>query len=189
MGLPPIRGVPRNLREDFEGAVQHVFSRGNRRQSIFLEDADRQLYLRMFARVSRRAGWRCLAYCLMGNHVHLLIHTPEPTLSWGMQRLHGPYAQAFNHRHAESGHVFQGRFGSVVQRTDAHLKQTAAYIALNPVEAGMAARPELYAWSSFHAVVSGEAPAWLDVEGLLGYFSANGGDPLLQYRTFVTAGT
>ena len=85
----------------------------------------------------KRTGWRILSYCLMGNHMHLLIETQEPNLGTGMHRLHGGYAQYFNRRHGFSGHLFQDRYDSVTIENDAQLWTAAAYIARNPVTAGL----------------------------------------------------
>jgi REP element-mobilizing transposase RayT len=113
--------MPRSTRDEVEGGVHHVFARGNDRREIYLDDFDRKIYLVMLGRVTRRQRWRCLAYCLMPNHVHLLVETPEANLGAGMQRLHGSYAQTFNERHGRSGHVFQGRYGSVLITRDEQL--------------------------------------------------------------------
>lgn len=162
--------MARKLREDFEGAIHHVYARGNDRQAIFLSDLDRRFYLATLRRVVMERGWGCLAYCLMPNHVHLLIETPRANLGRGMQVLHGKYAQRFNQRHGRHGHLFQGRFGAVRVKDDAQLWMAAAYIAGNPVRAGLCERPEEWRWSSHAAIVSGRAPFWLDVARLLSFF-------------------
>ena len=102
-----------------------------------------------------------------------------------MQRLHGVYAQTLNERHGRSGHVFQGRYGAVVVRKDEQLLTVARYIALNPVEAGLCTEPRGWVWGSHAAVIDGTAPAWLDVQRLLGFFGAAGGDPRQRYAEFV----
>lgn len=155
------------------------------RQPIFLDDLDRQRYLMTLARVTARMGWRCLSYCLMGNHMHLLVETPQPNLGRGMQLLHGSYAQSFNRRHEASGHVFGGRFKSTSVTTDPQLWVTVAYVVRNPVAAGLCRAPELWRWSSHTAVCNGIYPLWLDVPRLLSYFGQTGGDPLQRYREFV----
>ena len=109
----------------------------------------------------------------MDNHVHLLLETPQTNLGAGMQRLHGVYAQTHNKRHGRSGHVFQGRFGANRVTTDAQLWVTARYIARNPVEAGLCARPEEWQWSSHASILANAAPPWLDRERL-----RKGSDPL-----------
>lgn len=165
-----------------------MYARGNRRQAIYLADDDRLLYLELLEQVVKRQSWRCLAYCLMRNHVHILVETPEANLGAGMGRMHGLYAQTFNKRHRHSGHLFQGRFGSVVVKTDEQLWTVARYIARNPVEAGLCEGPEEWAWGSHAALVNGSAPAWLDAPRLLGYFGAAGGDPRRRYDEFVGDG-
>jgi putative transposase len=177
--------MPRRPREEVEGGVYHVFARGNGQQEIFVDDDDRRLYLRLLAKVVSRQRWLCLAYCLMDNHVHLLLETPEANLATGMQRLHGVYAQTFNERHGWSGHLFQGRYGAVLMKTDEQLWTVARYIARNPVEAGLCAQPGDWAWGSHDAVMRGDGPAWLDAETLLGYFGAAGGEPRARYAAFV----
>jgi REP element-mobilizing transposase RayT len=178
--------MPRKPREEEAGAVVHVFARGNNRQLIFRSDVDRQLYLEALGQVVVRQQWLCLAYCLMNNHVHLLVETPMPNLGAGVQRLHGLYAQTFNKRHGRCGHVFQGRFGGNRVRTDAQLLQTARYIAMNPVEAGLCAGAIDWPWSSHAATLGGAAPPpWLDVERLLGFFGLSGGEPRARYAEFV----
>jgi putative transposase len=179
--------MARKPRLEVAGGVFHVYARGNDKQRIYRTNRDRRLYLSMLADVVVRYRWRCLSYCLMDNHVHLLLETPETNLGAGMGRLHGTYAQRFNQRHRRTGHVFQERFGSVLMKTDAQLWTVARYIARNPVEAGLCKRPGEWAWSSHAATVRGSSPPWLDVTRLLGYFAATGGRPREQYAAFVRA--
>jgi putative transposase len=177
--------MPRKPRLEVAGGVHHVYARGNRRQPIYLSDGDRTLYLELLAQVVTRQGWSCLAYCLMRNHVHLLVETPQTNLGAGMGRMHGLYAQTFNKRHRKNGHLFQGRFGSVLVRTDAQLLQTARYIALNPVEAGLCKSADDWPWGSHGAVLRADGPSWLDAARLLAYFGAAGGDPQRVYEQLV----
>jgi REP element-mobilizing transposase RayT len=164
--------VARQPREDEEGGFHHVFARGNRRQPIFLDEVDRRIYLSMLGRAVERWSWRCLAYCLMDNHVHLLLETPGRNLGKGMQRLHSVFAQTHNARHGLVGHLFQGRYGAVRVTTDAQLWAVAEYIARNPVEAGLCERPEDFAWSSRGAVAVGRTPGWLDAARLQEFLAA-----------------
>jgi REP element-mobilizing transposase RayT len=180
--------VARRPRQEIEGGVHHVYARGNDHRAIYLDDADRDGYLRLLRHVIARQGWRCLAFCLMGNHLHLLIETPMANLGTGMQRLHGFYARDFNGRHGRSGHVFQGRYGSVLAATDEQVWTTAAYIALNPVVAGLCARPEDWRWSSHRAALGAAEPGCLDVGRLLEYLGAFGGDPRRRYAEMVADG-
>jgi putative transposase len=149
--------VPRKPREEEAGAIHHVFARHNEQKRLYRDDADYERYLALLAFVARRCGWRCLAYCLMPNHMHLVIETPQPNLGVGMQRLHGDYGRWFAHRRRRSGHVFQGRYGAVRVGGDEQLWSVAAYIALNPVAARLCDHPEAFRWSS-HAAVLGHAP-------------------------------
>jgi len=179
--------MARRPREDYPGATHHVYARGNGLQEIFLDDADRRTYLSMLGRVVARMEWRCLAYCLMSNHMHLLLETPSANLGAGMQYLHGFYAQTFNQRHSRSGHLFQGRYGAVRIEDDPQLWATVRYIAHNPVEAGFSASAIEWPWSSHRAVVRRDAPAWLDTVRLLSYFTAHGGDGRRRYVELIQA--
>jgi putative transposase len=173
--------VPRKQREEVEGGIYHVFARGNDKRLIYRDDIDRRTYLRMLRGTVKQGRWRLLAYCLMDNHVHLLIETLEANLGRGMQRLHGLYAREFNLRHRRSGHLVQGRYGTVRITTDAQLWTVAVYVAMNPVEAGLSARPEDWPWSSHSATLAGLGPDWLDVSRLMSYFGIAGGDPRRRY--------
>jgi putative transposase len=177
--------MARKPRVELAGGVHHVYARGNGKQLIYLSNRDRRVYLSLLGEVVVRQEWRCLSYCLMDNHVHLLLQTPKPNLGAGMCRLQGMYAQTFNRRHGRTGHVFQGRFGSVLVRTDEQLLTVARYIALNPVEAGLCRDAADWPWGSHAAVLRGKTPAWLDAGRLLAYFGANGGVPRERYAGFV----
>ena len=179
--------MPRTPRNEYEPGVHHVYARGNGRRSIYLDDNDRRSYLSTLARVSWKLRWRCLSYCLMTNHVHLLIETREPNLGLGIQRLHGPYAQRFNRRHGRTGHLFEHRYGAVRAESDAQVWMVAAYIARNPVDARLCRSPTDWPWSSHPAVLDGCAPPWLDCERLLSYFAEAGGDPRARYAELVEA--
>jgi putative transposase len=130
--------MPRPLRIQFEGAIYHVTSRGNAREKIFVDDEDRTAFLEVLAEVVGRFGWICHAYCLMSNHYHILIETPEPNLSQGMQLLNGVYTQSFNRHHRRFGHVLQCRYKAIVVERESHLLELARYVVLNPVRAKMA---------------------------------------------------
>jgi putative transposase len=177
--------VARPLREEVEDGIFHVFARGNAKEAIYLDDADRETYLRLLGLVIGKRSWRCLAYCLMENHVHLLLETPEANLAAGMQSLHGVYAQTFNERHARVGHLFQGRYGAVRITTDSQLWTTARYITLNPVTAGLCTTPAEWKWGSYWAIGAG-MPAWLDHARLLEFFPRSGGDPHRRYLEFMS---
>jgi REP element-mobilizing transposase RayT len=115
-----------------------------------------------------RHGWSCLAYCLLSTHIHVVVGTPRPNLGVGMQWLLGPYAQTFNRRHEREGHLFGGRFYSTRIRSESHLVAALAYVALNPVRAGLVGSPEEWRWSSYSETIGRRrAPAFLDVRSVL----------------------
>lgn len=182
----PIRGMARKPRAEYEPGVYHVYARRVDRQRLFVTDADRITYLGLLEKVTLQRSWRTMAYCLMGSHMHLLVETVEPNLGAGMQRLHGAYAQRFRARHGGSGHVFEGRFKGTLITSDAQLQVTAAYVVLNPVDAGLCSKPEEWEWSS-HRAALGDAtpPPWLDVSHLHDYFGAAGGDATKRYAQLV----
>ena len=158
------------------GGVHHVYARGNRQQAIYLDDCDRLNYLRLLGHVVCDYRWRCLAFCLMHNHVHMVVETPQPNLGIGMQRLHGLYGRLFNHRHGRTGHLFQGRYGAIAIRTDEQLWAVVRYVAMNPVKAGLCSDPQEWRWGS-----CGRPPSWLDQARLLQYLGAAGGNPWRRY--------
>ena len=181
--------MARPLRIEFAGAVYHVTSRGNARADIFEADSDRETFLRILGAVVKRFNWLCHAYCLMNNHYHLLIETPEGNLSAGMRQLNGVYTQAFNRAHRRDGHVFKGRFTAILVEKESHLLELCRYVVLNPVRAGMVERPEQYRWSSYLPTLGKAAkPALLTTRWLLGNFSNTLAESRLRYRQFVTAG-
>jgi len=129
-----------------------VTCRGNRRQPIFHDDADRLCWIGLRNDVLRRFGWRLREYCLMTNHFHLLFETTAPNLALGMHRLNHQYALYFNERHGFEGHLFEKRYWSRLIEAEEHLAATIAYIAFNPVKSGLCAVPWEWRWSSFFEV-------------------------------------
>jgi putative transposase len=111
--------MSRPLRIEFPGAVYHLTSRGDRREPIYVDDDDRRAWLAVLAHATQRFDAQVLAYCLMGNHYHVVMHTRQPNLSMLMRQLNGVYTQAFNRRHGKVGHVFQGRFKAILVDRDA----------------------------------------------------------------------
>jgi REP element-mobilizing transposase RayT len=164
------------------GGLYHIMSRGNAKAPVFLDDGDRLKFIDILAKTIRDYGWLCHAYCLMGNHYHLMVETPDANLSSGMHLLNGMYTQAFNFRHQRTGHVFEGRFRSNLVEKELYLLELTRYIVLNPVRAGLTARPGDYRWSSYNAT-SGNArpPGFLHTSLILGHF----GDSTAAYVDFV----
>lgn len=181
--------MARPLRIEFPGAVYHVTSRGNARQDIVADDRDRAQFLTLLAHVIDRFGWRCHAYCLMDNHYHLLLETPQPNLSRGMRQLNGRYTQVFNRRHRWVGHLFQGRFTAILVEKEAHLLELCRYVVLNPVRAKLVTHPRLWSWSSYRGT-AGEltGPVWLCTDWILAHFGARQREAQRRYRQFVADG-
>ena len=181
--------MSRPLRLEFPGALYHITSRGNARQAVFHDDADRARFLSLLAREIFQQGWRCHAYCLMTNHFHLVVETPRQGLARGMQRLNGVYGQSFNRRHGRVGHLLQGRYHSILVEKDSYLLELSRYVVLNPVRARMVAHAEAWAWSSFRATAGlAPVPAWLEVDWLLARFGETRGAARSAYRRFVAEG-
>lgn len=167
--------MPRKLRVEYEGAVYHVMNRGDRREAIFLQNDDRLLFLATLGEACTKTGWRVLALCLMPNHFHLVLETPRANLVAGMQWFLGTYTARFNRRHRYFGHLFSGRYKSLVvdESSPGYLKAVCDYVHLNPVRAKLL-KPgqalQAYRWSSWPEYL--KAPRrrwpWLRVERLLG---------------------
>lgn len=181
--------MTRPLRLEYPGALYHVTSRGNAQAEIFLCDDDREQFVSLLRDEVGQQGWVCYAWCLMDNHYHFLIETPEANLSRGMQRLNGRYTQVFNRRHGRVGHVFQGRYKAILVERDSHLLELCRYIVLNPVRAGMVEEAGEWRWSSHNDVLRGRSDGgWLAVDALLDLFSPWRKDALDQYVRFVAEG-
>ena len=147
-----------------ETAFSHVTSRGNGRMTIFRDEVDYLSFLRMLAQVVADEPWLCHAYCLMPNHVHLLLEAPVNGLARGMQRLNGRYARRFNARHDRSGHVFEGPYNPEPVTRDEHLLEAIRYGMLNPVRAGLCADAASWPWSSYRATGGlDEGQSWIEV--------------------------
>ncbi|MGZ4482283.1 MAG: REP-associated tyrosine transposase [Gaiellales bacterium] len=181
--------MPRRARVDFEGATHHVMSRGNNRDEIFWSAGDRRLFLSFLERTVSRCHWRCHSYCLMANHYHLVVETPQPTLSLGMQLLNSGYTQAINRARQRVGHVFQSRFTSVVIERDAHFIELVRYLALNPVRAGLCEHPEEWPWSSYGPTVGlRPCPRFLSTDRVLSQFAPSPERARPLCREFVAMG-
>ena len=183
--------MARPLRLEFAGALYHVTARGNERRNIFLGniDGERATFLDVLAATCERFNWTCHAYCLMSNHYHLLVETPDANLSKGMRHLNGVYTQHVNRTHGRVGHLFQGRFKGIIVQREGYLLELARYVVLNPVRAGMVRMPGDWPWSSYRATV-GEVPAppYLQTDWLLRAFAGGREDAIAGYRRFVADG-
>ncbi len=181
--------MARPLRLEFPGALYHVTSRGDRREDIYLTDDDRLAYLDILDKVCGRFNWIIHAYCLMGNHYHLLIETPDGNLSKGMRQLNGVYTQHFNRTHKSVGHVYQGRYKAIIVQKETYLLEVARYIVLNPVRARMVRSAKDWPWSSYRAT-AGQAspPEWLNTLTIIAHFSRRKAAAIYRYRRFISEG-
>jgi REP element-mobilizing transposase RayT len=162
--------MARPLRIEFPGAIYHVTSRGDRREPIFEDDEDRDSFLTIVGQAMERFDAAALAYCLMGNHYHIVVHTRRANLSRLMQQLNGIYTQAYNLRHKKVGHLFQGRFKGILVDENAYLLEVCRYVDLNPLRARMVRDPGNWPWSSYGAHIGRKAaPLWLDTLTVHGY--------------------
>ena len=178
--------MARPLRIEYPGAVYHITSRGNDKKPIVKNDNDRETFLNTLQHVNKRYNWICHAYCLMTNHYHLLIETPDGNLTIGMRQLNGVYTQVFNRRHGKTGHIFQGRYKAIVIQKDSHLLEVCRYVVLNPVRARMVEKPEEYPWSSYLATAGRAKPhPCLTKAWVLGQFGRKLGKAEQEYREFV----
>lgn len=181
--------MTRPLRLEYPGALYHVTSRGNAQEDIYLDDSDRRIFLRLLGTSVTQHRWLLHAFCLMGNHYHLLLETPQPNLSRGMRQLNGVYSQCFNRRHERVGHVFQGRFTAILVERETYLLELARYVPLNPVRAGFVSSAERWPWSSYRAAAGLEpVPPWLNTTGVLGRFGSEPARASMRFQEFVQDG-
>ena len=180
--------MARKPRIHLPGGFYHVMLRGNDGQDIFPSDADRfRLYL-LLQEGTCRFGYRVHAFCLMTNHLHLLLQAGDIPLSRGMQNLAFRYTRWINWREKRTGHLFQGRFKALLIEGDSYLLELVRYIHLNPVRAGMTQNPEDHPWTSHHAYLGEQNIPWLTTDVVLGHFSATAGKARAAYARFVLDG-
>jgi len=178
--------MPRRPRAFEAGALYHVNAKGNNSEAIVRDDVDRIDFIRTLARVAATQGWRIHAYCVMTNHYHLVVESPDQGLSRGMQQLNCGFARQMNKRYGRSGHLFRQRFHSVAILTTEHLMTACRYVVLNPVRAGLRSAPEDWPWSSYRACIDLDlAPSFLAVGDLLRLFGSTPADARAAYRRYV----
>lgn len=179
--------MSRPLRIQAPDLTYHVCARGNRKEDIYLDDADRYEFLALLSRVTETHVLECHAYCLMSNHYHLVATTLEPNLSSAIQALNGPYAQWWNVRHGRVGHVFQGRFKAQVVQDDSYMLTACRYVVLNPVRAGLVSSPDEWPWSSYRATAGlSTTPAFLSDRVLQSIGAGEASTSRLKYQALVT---
>src|SRR5437867_669050 len=167
--------MPRKLRIQYPGAIYHVMSRGDQRENIFKDDKDRKRFIHTLAEACRKTDWQIHAFCLMRNHFHLAVETPQANLVDGMKWLLGVYTKRFNIRHRLCGHVFAGRYKALIVEGsgNGYLRTVGDYVHLNPARARLlkAEEPlETFRWSSYpdYLKPSSHRPSWLRVQRLMG---------------------
>jgi REP element-mobilizing transposase RayT len=179
--------MARRPRLQLPGGIYHVMSRGNRKAPIFDDDDDRRRFLDVVADAAVRYDVGCYAYCLMGNHYHLLVTTRLGNLSRAMKHVNGVFTQASNRRHRRTGHLFEGRFHSLIVENEGYLRDVVRYVVLNPVRAGLVDHPAAWPWSSHRGTAGLEpAPPFLDVAWLdLAIGGASREERRMTYCAFV----
>jgi putative transposase len=178
--------MARPLRIEYPGAYYHVTSRGNEQKDIFKSQRDREKFLEYLASATERYKAVIHAYCLMSNHFHLLLETPEANLGQIMRHINGAYTTYFNIKRKRAGHLFQGRYKAILIEADEYLTELSRYIHLNPVRVGIVEKPEQYQWSSYRSYAGhSNPPEWLRTGFILGCFASNFADAQGIYRTFV----
>jgi REP-associated tyrosine transposase len=177
--------MSRPLRIEYRGAVYHVLCRGNNRQKIFRDDLDRKWYLERLAYYCEVKEVALLGYCLLSNHIHLLVETPQGNLSKMMQAFQTSYTLYSNRRHGRSGHVFEQRYKALLVDKDNYLLQVSRYIHRNPVEAKLVGRPQDYRWSSYGAYVNAKAVRGLSTSLVLEQLRGKRREQIRNYREYV----
>lgn len=181
--------MTRPLRIEYPGALYHVTARGNRRGPIYFRDADRYAWLDLLSLVCERFNFVIYAYCQMTDHYHLMVETPDGNLSRGIRLLNACYAQYINRRYELVGHLFQGRYKSILVDKDSYLLELSRYIVLNPVRAGVTTCAGEWFWSSYQATIGATMPKrWLDTASLLRHFGSTRTVAIPAYEEFVRAG-
>lgn len=181
--------MSRPLRIEYPGAVYHVTARGNAEAPVFTDPADGARFLELLGREVGQQRWLCHGYCLLEDHFHLLIETPEPNLGRGMGRLTMTYAQWFNRRHGRHGHLFAGRYKAILVEKDAWLLPLCRHVVLNPVRLSAVNRADQWRWSSYRPLAFGEAePGWLHQGWVLAALGGGGEAARAAWRAYVEDG-
>jgi len=181
--------MARPLRLEFAGALYHITSRGNERKPIYFEESDFDSFMLLLGQVCEQFNWVVHAYCLMTNHYHLLVETPDANLSKGMRQVNGLYTQFINRKYKRVGHLFQGRYKAILVDKEAYLLELSRYIVLNPIRANMVANLDDWPWSSWHSAMGRCVfPDWLATDALLRLFAKDRKTAMAKYADFVQQG-
>ncbi len=181
--------MSRPLRIEYPDAWHHVMNRGRRSEKIYSNNSDRESFIKVLQESSELWNIRVAAYCLMSNHYHLLVQTPEGNLSRGMRHINGVYTQRFNRSHKKEGQLFRGRYKTVLVESDSHLLEVMRYIHRNPLGAGIVKSLGDYQWSSHQGYLSrARKYKWLEKEILLTMLASAKGKQRAAYMDFVSKG-
>lgn len=181
--------MTRPLRLEYPGALYHVTARGDHRKLIFADNRDREYWLDLLGLVCKRFNLVIYAYCQMGNHYHIMLETIDGNLAQAMRQLNSRYSQHFNRRHKLVGHVFQGRYKSILVQKESYLLELSRYIVLNPVRARLVNAAGDWPWSSYNATMGVcAAQDWLNVDWLLAQFDPQPVAARHRFLSFVLAG-
>jgi putative transposase len=181
--------MARPLRIQFPGALYHITARGNAKQNIFLNKDDFDDFLTILCKATKRYHLILHGYCLLHNHYHLLLETPEGNLSQGIRQLNGTYTQHFNKKYQRVGHLLQGRFKSILVEKENYLLELSRYISLNPIRANLVEDPKDWPWSSYRQTigVAKKIPC-LSTSWILSQFGAEIKSARISYQDFVLSG-
>lgn len=180
--------MPRPQQIHFQGALFHITSRGNDRRDIFLHSSDFERYLERVEVVKKKFPFKLFAYCLMPNHIHLLVEVDKTPLSKIMQALQTGHTMHFNKKYQHTGHIFQGRYFWLLVEKESYLLELIRYICLNPVRAGLVSLPEAYKWSSYSDVAACQRDSLVEREEVLAYFSQNESNASENFKEFIKGG-
>lgn len=177
--------MARALRIEYEEAMYHVTARGNERKKIFFSKHDYEKFLEYVKEAKKKYGILVHAYVLMSNHYHLIIETPNANLSKAMQYINGSYTTYVNTKKKRSGHLYQGRYKSIIVDADNYLLELSRYLHLNPVRAKMVERPEEYQYSSYRTYISGKQCQITTKEKIMGMIANQQKESPIRYKSFV----
>lgn len=181
--------MARPLRIEYPGALYHVTTRGNAGARIFKTDNDREYFLNLLGFIIERFHWLCHAWCLMENHYHLILETPEGNLSRGMRQLNGIYTQKYNWKYTKTGHIFQGRYKAILVDKESYLLELCRYVVLNPVRANIVKRPQDWKWSSYRSTTGkAKPPSWFSTDWILAQFGRSRRRAQRLYHQFIMEG-